>query len=87
MLICTQCNKRFNECCCSDADKRLKEIIFDQDSNVITKWCRKCDKYYARCRCRQPDLFWIIGGIEITNENNPTIFKELKDWEAKKKGG
>lgn len=60
-LTCGTCGKRIAECTCKDQDERLRQAS-DSDY-VIFKWCRKCDKHYARCKCEVPDFGVRTGGV------------------------
>ena len=55
-MWCGICNTDVKDCTCPDADERLKAI-----THVAFKWCSKCDKHYARCRCESPVFVMRIG--------------------------
>jgi hypothetical protein len=56
-----------NTCVCADADARLHTVAYDPTATVLMfKWCRQCDKHYARCRCETPAFFIISAGKDIT---------------------
>lgn len=65
MLTCGPCGKGFDLCLCSDADERLKRLAFDPAGLIAFKWCRTCDRHYARCQCKTPDFYLVKGGEEI----------------------
>lgn len=60
MMTCGVCGQDVATCACADQDARLRQAS-DGDA-VIFKWCRKCDKHYARCRCQEPDFGIRTGG-------------------------
>jgi hypothetical protein len=64
-MICTKCGHGFGACRCPDMDDRLKRVAFAPDSAVAFKWCRACDKHYARCKCESPDYFIVHRGQDI----------------------
>ena len=74
-MICAICKKNFGDCSCPGVDQRLRELAFDANSPIATKWCRACDKYYAKCQCAKPDFFHVLGGREI----DPKTFRTLSD--------
>ena len=57
------------DCQCPDRDEQLRKIAYDPKSYVAFKWCRKCDKHYARCKCEQPEFYAILRGKEIDVSN------------------
>lgn len=60
-MTCGKCNHGIGDCICPDADQRLREA---SDSEfILFKWCRKCDKHYARCKCEEPDFGVRSGGV------------------------
>jgi hypothetical protein len=59
-MWCLKYNHDVGECTCPDINERLARA-FSSDQ-VIAKWCRKCDKHYARCRCESPE--WTTKGGE-----------------------
>ncbi len=48
------------QCGCADADARLRQA--SDSTYVAFKWCRTCDKHYARCRCVEPNFGIRTGG-------------------------
>lgn len=61
-LTCTVCNVPIGDCICEGVDESLKKVAFDPNGHVAFKWCRKCDKHYARCKCEQPDFAVVARG-------------------------
>ena len=67
-MVCENCNLAINLCTCPDVDERLATI---PSTHVAVKWCRVCNKHYARCKCPVPD-FYVRGG--------PQGESELSEW-------
>lgn len=51
---------------CPEMDGVLKGIAFAPEGRVAFKWCRLCDKHYARCKCESPQFYIVCGGVEMT---------------------
>jgi len=65
-MVCTRCSSEISDCSCPDRDASLKTIAMDPHATgVLFKWCRICDKHYARCKCETPDFYLLSGGQEI----------------------
>lgn len=63
MIRCGICDVTVDKCECPDMDERLRLI----DSTFIgMKWCKACDKHYARCRCVVPQFYVRSGGRDVT---------------------
>lgn len=75
-MICTKCDQSVGQCTCPGTDEHLHAVAYDPDACVLFKWCRTCDKHYARCRCPIPNYYIISGGREIPVENLRTITGE-----------
>ena len=54
-------------------DAHLHEIAYDPQSNVLFRWCRICDKHFARCTCPVFEDYIISRGKEI----DPMALKDL----------
>lgn len=65
MFRCGTCDTGFDKCTCPDIDERLKKLAWMKNGMVAFKWCRTCDKHYARCQCKMPDFYLVKGGEEI----------------------
>lgn len=63
-MICGICSLHVGACICPDMDDRLHSLAFDPDGVVAFKWCRGCDKHYARCRCEMPKFYVVLAGRE-----------------------
>jgi hypothetical protein len=63
-MTCGKCGAVIDECLCPDIDARLREIANDPDGYVVFKWCRLCDRHYARCTCGAPDFYVLGAGKE-----------------------
>jgi Ni,Fe-hydrogenase I small subunit len=65
-MECTICKASMAQCTCPDADQRLHDFAYGPRYRFLMfKWCRTCDKHYARCTCEVPDFFIISGGKEL----------------------
>lgn len=65
-MICSTCQKTFDECPCSDCDEKLRRIFLTPGAPFSTAWCRTCDKHYLRCKCGvKKDLFIVKLGEEV----------------------
>lgn len=64
MLTCTVCNTDIGGCVCPDRDEGLRSVAYDPNGSVAFKWCRTCDKHYARCKCETPNFYVILRGEE-----------------------
>jgi hypothetical protein len=67
-VVCTLCNRSIDNCTCPETDESLKWAA--DSTNVMFKWCRACDRHYARCRCEQPDFYLRCGGKEVPIPEN-----------------
>jgi hypothetical protein len=65
-FTCSQCNSPIGDCHCEGRDEVLHDLAYLEGGCVAMKWCRLCDKHYARCRCVKPKFFIIMGGKEIS---------------------
>lgn len=66
-LTCTQCGRSISDCQCPDIDDRLRRIAHGRlMTDVLFKWCRGCDKHYARCLCATPQFYIISAGEDVT---------------------
>lgn len=61
-MLCTKCGQRLDACTCPDIDARLHTLAYAPDGAVAFRWCQRCDKHYARCRCVAPQWRVIVGG-------------------------
>jgi len=66
MLTCGICNTGIGDCTCPGRDDQLRAVAYNPESHVAFKWCRKCDKHYARCRCDPPEFYVILAGKDQT---------------------
>ncbi len=66
-MFCGKCNNDLSECTCLDVDERMATL--KNSPYLAFKWCRKCDKHYARCRCEEPQ-FYITGVKEPPQKLN-----------------
>lgn len=73
-MRCGKCGTGFDKCTCPNADERLKSLAFDPKGFVAFKWCRTCDKHYARCKCETPAFYLVHRGEEMKQE----IFQTLE---------
>jgi hypothetical protein len=74
-LFCITCNVTIDKCVCPDCDEKFRQIAYDADDpSVIMKWCRLCDKHFARCSCEVPSFFIICGGKEINPDELRDVF-------------
>jgi hypothetical protein len=64
LLGCTVCNTDIEFCTCPNRDQLLHDIAYDPEGHVAIKWCRGCDKHYARCKCEEPAFYVILNGKE-----------------------
>ena len=64
-MDCVTCGLPIGSCTCADADERLRRVAYGAEGLVAFKWCRGCDKHYARCRCQTPQFFVIMAGQEV----------------------
>jgi hypothetical protein len=68
-LTCTLCHRPVCDCHCPDIDDRLRKIAYGPEmTEVVLKWCRHCDKHYARCQCGTPAFFIISAGVDVTTD-------------------
>lgn len=65
MTKCSKCEVEVVDCVCPDIDARLKHSAFDPKGVVAFKWCRTCDKHYARCKCAIPAFYAVYRGQEF----------------------
>lgn len=64
-MVCNKCGP-VSQCTCPDIDQRLKDTAFaPRFKFLMFKWCRTCDKHYARCRCETPAFYIVSGGQEV----------------------
>lgn len=61
-MICSTCQHDLHDCTCPDIDARLHDLAYAPGVPIVFKWCRTCDKHYARCRCATPDFYVLSGG-------------------------
>ena len=59
-MWCMQCNRDLGRCECPDLPERLAEI--GQSANIVSRYCRICDKHYALCKCEIPEWAMKSGG-------------------------
>ncbi len=64
-MVCTICGQAIGQCTCPGRDENLHALAYDPAGMVAFKWCRTCDKHYARCVCLVPDFYVIQGGQEL----------------------
>ena len=67
-MICTVCDTTVDKCTCPGIDAELKAIAFNPEGHVMFKWCRKCDKHYARCKCTPPEFFCVFRGEDLQGQ-------------------
>lgn len=68
-LSCTVCGATVDQCACPDIDARLRKSFHDPTGTyVMAKWCRRCDKHYARCTCERPDFYILSAGQDISHQ-------------------
>ena len=59
-MYCKSCQNEVEDCLCKDLNDRMRDA---SDSEfVMSKWCAKCDSYYTRCYCVEPDWVARTGG-------------------------
>ena len=51
-MHCVTCGLHLTSCICSDRDERLSQL--GDVPNVAVKWCSRCDRHYAVCKCEEP---------------------------------
>jgi hypothetical protein len=51
-MWCTKCRRDIADCICPDIEERLRSIA--AASPFAYRYCRRCGKHYARCRCADP---------------------------------
>jgi len=65
LISCHVCGaEATSDCTCLDMDDRLKTAC--DSPYVAFKWCRFCDKHYARCTCPAPQFYVRCGGKELS---------------------
>lgn len=64
-LTCTICNTNIADCVCPERDQELHDIAYDPQASVAFRWCRNCDKHFARCKCEVPQFYAILRGQEM----------------------
>jgi hypothetical protein len=65
------CNKELSECICPDLEERLESL--KSMSNVVTKWCTKCDKHYSQCKCKEPEFVAVNNGkVVVVGTKKPS---------------
>lgn len=62
-MWCTRCNKQLHECICPDREERLAKI--SESPYLATRYCKKCMKHYAVCKCENPEWSVRAGGQDI----------------------
>lgn len=66
-MFCSKCQNELGDCICPDMDERLSSL---KDSpHLAFKWCKVCDKHYARCKCAEPQ-FYITGMLPVPRKDN-----------------
>ena len=60
MMGCGTCGQDVVDCKCEDLNQRMRDAS-DSDY-VIMRWCKKCDSYYLRCSCPEPEWVARTGG-------------------------
>lgn len=65
-MRCTKCHTTIDKCACPELDDHLREIMHDPKSPIAVKWCRTCNKHYARCKCETPEFYILQGGKDVT---------------------
>ena len=55
-MWCCKCQKELSECTCADLQERLSSVA--AGGLFVYRYCRKCGKHYAKCRCPEP--IWAI---------------------------
>ena len=66
-MFCGKCQNDLSECTCPDIDERMASL--KNSPYLAFKWCVKCDKHYARCRCAEPE-FIVTGMPKIPAKEN-----------------
>lgn len=66
-LTCEKCGLSIHFCPCADMNERLRSMANDKSPGaLLLRWCRRCDRHFARCFCEPPyDDYVICGGREI----------------------
>lgn len=66
-LKCDKCKESVHFCQCRDMNKRLHAMAHDTSPGaVMLRWCRRCNRHFARCFCAPPyDDYVICGGKEV----------------------
>lgn len=64
-LHCTVCNQNIAECTCPGVDDKMYAMAMDPNSHFAAKWCVGCNRYWARCRCAEPQFRLYMGGQQV----------------------
>lgn len=80
MLDCVKCHRAIDKCKCPDIDERMHDMAYKD--HVLLKWCRRCDKHYARCECAPPYTFFMIcngkdAGTRFISGAGTTVIPDL----------
>lgn len=59
-MWCTICQADLSQCTCDDLEERLRSATEALDGKLVYRYCKKCDKHYAKCQCEEPD--WGVRG-------------------------
>lgn len=62
-LVCMVCQVEIGVCACPDQDAQHKQP--DPDGPLAARWCRSCDRHFARCQCDSPDHDWVRANGEL----------------------
>ena len=52
-MWCVKCNHTVGSCTCGDMEERLR-AFGEMTSNIVMKWCMRCDKHHEFCKCESP---------------------------------
>jgi hypothetical protein len=64
-MFCIVCNSHLSTCTCEDIDERLASLR--NAPHFMYKMCRRCEKYYDRCKCPEPDWTTSHDGVELND--------------------
>lgn len=69
-MFCNHCNSALKDCTCEDLEERLDSVV--EKGFFEYNKCTKCEKHYARCRCKKPHLIpaSMHKSLKHLNKNN-----------------
>ena len=57
IMYCGKCDHPVEHCTCGDITERMREVT-GVGGHVASRWCAKCNKHYAECKCSEPN--WML---------------------------